>query len=72
MTPAEIIALVGALAAFVSSLAGLVVAIRTGVKVDSTHDLVNGQAGVMQVLSKQIGHAEGLAEGLAAQPTESP
>jgi len=56
-----------ALATLMSSLAALVVAIRTGQKASATHELVNGASEEMRVLREERGHAAGLAEGLVQE-----
>jgi hypothetical protein len=66
MTIPEVIALIAALTAAITSLANAYVSVRTSAKVDSTHLLVNGTATQINALSKSVGHAEGLAEGLAS------
>ena len=68
MTSGELAALLVAAATLVSSVAALVVAIRTGIKTDSTHDLVNGQSKHVEDLAHAAGVSQGRAEvGLPVQ-----
>jgi hypothetical protein len=67
MTAESAAALVVACATLASALASLVVALRTGKKVSETHNLVNGQAQVVQALAEARGHAAGVIEGAASE-----
>lgn len=69
MTTAEIAQLCVAAATLVSALAGLVVAIRTGTKVDATHTLVNGQSGALNALTGKAAYAEGVLAGAGVPDT---
>jgi len=59
LTPKEAAELVVALATLVSSLAALVVAIRTGQKASATHELVNGAS------TRQEARIQALGDSLA-------
>lgn len=63
MTAAEAAAIIVAAATLVSSVAGLVVAVRTGVKVEATKQLVNGHAEALHNLAGRASFAEGLVVG---------
>lgn len=63
MTPAEVASLIVAAATLLSSLAGLVVALRTGQKTSRTHDLVNGQAARLEAVERDKGVVQGRLEG---------
>jgi len=68
MTSGELASLLVAAATMVSSVAALVVAIRTGIKTDSTHDLVNGQSKHVEDLAHAAGVSQGRLEaGLPVQ-----
>lgn len=55
-------AIILAAATLISSLAGLVVAVRSGQKASLTHDLVNGQSVALQQMREDKGFREGVAE----------
>jgi len=63
VSAAEWAAVLGAAATVVSSLASLVVAIRTGQKTAATHELVNGQSTALNDAIGRAARAEGRAEG---------
>lgn len=67
MSAAELSQVLMAFAVLVSSVAGLVVAVRTGQKVSATHDLVNGASEQLNALREARGHAAGVQEGLQRQ-----
>jgi hypothetical protein len=71
MTAGEIASLCVAAATLVSALAGLVVAVRTGAKVEATHTLVNGQSGALNALTGKAAYAEGVLAGSASQGAEN-
>jgi hypothetical protein len=65
---AEVLAsLLVAAATLVSSLAGLVVAIRTGQKASATHAIVNGASEEIKGLREERGYRAGLAEQLVGE-----
>lgn len=72
MSGSEWAAVLGAVATVLSSVASLVVAIRTGQKTSATHDLVNGQSAVVQALAEAKGNAEGRAEGIPGVMGKNP
>jgi hypothetical protein len=65
VTAAEVAQVILASATLLSALAGVVVALRTGSKVDATHTLVNGQSGVLNALTGKAAYAEGVLAGSA-------
>jgi len=67
MTAGELSQILMAFAVLISSVAGLVVAVRTGQKVSATHDLVNGASEQLNALREARGREAGLAQGLQIQ-----
>lgn len=72
MSAAEAAQLLVAAATLVSSLAGLVIAVRTGSKTSATHDLVNGQSEALRAMSRAEGRATGVQEGIAIERDRPP
>jgi hypothetical protein len=69
---AEITAIGVALATLVSSIAGLIVAIRSNGKLAETHALVNGATQQLSALATAAGHATGVKEGMALERDRPP
>lgn len=72
MTVGEIAQLVVAVATLVTAVGGFVVAIRTGSKVEATHELVNGHSEALNSLTGKAAYAEGLLAGGALAAQEPP
>ena len=72
MSVAEAVQLMVAAATLVTAFAGFLVALRTGAKVEQTHELVNGHSETLLRLSQDKGHSEGLADAAAARALETP
>jgi len=74
MTPGEIASLIVATATLVTAIGGFVVALRTGSKVEATHELVNGHSEALTTLTGKAAYAEGLLAGrdVAASSQEPP
>lgn len=65
MTAGELAEVIIAAATLVSSVAALVVAVRTSGRVEATHALVNGQSGALTALTGKAAYAEGVLAGSA-------
>jgi hypothetical protein len=64
MSVGELATLLAAAASFLTAIAGLVVAVRTALRVEATHALVNGQSEAIGQLREDRGRARGVAEGM--------
>lgn len=69
MTPGEVAAIILAAATLISSVAGLIVAVRSAAKAEVTHDLVNGQSAALLALQGKASHAEGVQAGIEQERT---
>lgn len=67
MSAPELAQLLVAAATLVSSLAALIVAVRSAGKVSATHDLVNGQTQHIAALGRAEAHRTGVQEGVALE-----
>jgi hypothetical protein len=63
--------LIVAVATLVTALGAFVVALRTGAKVEQTHDLVNGHSQQLLAVTRELGHSEGLGAAATARAAET-
>lgn len=72
MTGGDIAAILVATATLISALASLVVAVRTGQKVQATHDLVDGQTHALLEMTGRSSRAEGIQAGIDQERDRPP
>jgi hypothetical protein len=72
MTSTELAQVILAIATLIGSLSALVVAIRTGQKVDTTHALVNGRTSLLLDATAAAARSKGVQEGIDQERDRPP